>query len=459
MAKLQIKYRLEGKALPPRPIRVAIGGWGGSAERKKENGSEPEPWHCPAFIDGCTHGFELLYQYETECHVLNVNGKVSFQWSREGEPGGGADPRNDFTLSNPPPPTEYLFGTSLDIQAPPGYALRTEPHPRLFRDETQTVPAAFYGHVSSEWWPKKLFVVFKLPAPGQRHIFRKGEPYAQILFIPRNDEYVLSPMTPEEQAGRRKLEADIKLTKSLIAKRIWNSASGMEFNDHYVVLSRIYDREGLEGVEAAVREGVERYHQVVPEGKSVAEYLDLAKQAFDRKEFVEAKEILHLVLKLDSRSAEAHRQMAMLNWEQNVPRGAVIAMRQAVALQPNDPQYRATLAEMFRRVGRLDFAQQELEAALNLQPNEPEVLSKLGLTMAQRGMTAEGMQRCRTAASIDPRLPSPRYVMGLIYANTGRRDEARTEFEAALALDPNFTAAREALDRLSAPTPHTPTPS
>ena len=71
MAKLEIKYRAEGKALPPRPIRVAIGDWGGSAERKKENGSEPEPWHCPAFVDGCTHGFELLYQYETECHVLN----------------------------------------------------------------------------------------------------------------------------------------------------------------------------------------------------------------------------------------------------------------------------------------------------------------------------------------------------------------------------------------------------
>ena len=106
MAKLEIKYRAEGKAVPPRPIRVAIGDWGRLCERKKENGSEPEPWHCPAFVDACTHGFELLYQYETECHVLNTNGQVVFQWSRESEP-GGIDPRVDFTLSNPPPPTEY----------------------------------------------------------------------------------------------------------------------------------------------------------------------------------------------------------------------------------------------------------------------------------------------------------------------------------------------------------------
>src|SRR5437763_10423661 len=189
MAKLEIKYRAEGKALPPRPIRVAIGDWGGSAERKKENGSEPEPWHCPAFVDAYTHGFELLYQYETECHVLNTNGQVVFQWSRESEP-GGINPRVDFTLSNPPPPTEYLFSTSLDIQVPPGYVLRIEPHPRFYRDETETVAPAVCGQVQSDWWPKKLFVVFKNPPPGQRHIFRKGEPYAQALCIPRDDFFL-----------------------------------------------------------------------------------------------------------------------------------------------------------------------------------------------------------------------------------------------------------------------------
>src|SRR5437764_9547334 len=66
MAKLEMKYRLEGKALPPRPIKVAIGDWGGSAEQKKVHGSRPEAWHCPAFTDAFIHGFELLYQYAVE---------------------------------------------------------------------------------------------------------------------------------------------------------------------------------------------------------------------------------------------------------------------------------------------------------------------------------------------------------------------------------------------------------
>ena len=105
-------------------------------------------------------------------------GKNCILWDRAKEPGGLPGP-SEFTLSTPPPPQNYLFATGIDIQAPPGYALRTEPHPRFFADTTGTVPAVVYGHLHSEWWPKKLFVVFKIPAlPGQRHIFRKGEPYA-----------------------------------------------------------------------------------------------------------------------------------------------------------------------------------------------------------------------------------------------------------------------------------------
>jgi len=446
MAKLEIKYRLEGKALPPRPIKVAIGDWGGSAENRKENGSEPEPWHCPAFVDGCTHGFELLYQYDTECHVLNVNGVPTFQWSQETEP-GGVDPRNDFTLSNPPPPTEYLFITSIDIQAPPGYVLRVEPHPRYFRDMTYTVPACHCGHLLTEWWPKRMFMVFKAPPPGHRHIFRKGDPYAQVLVIPR-DQYVLQPMTPQERAKRLKLEEDIWLTKSLIAKRVWNSSSGVEFNDHYNVLLRAFERQGIEGVEAVVREGVAEYHRIVPEGKTIPEYLDLAKIAADEKEFVAAKELLHRVLKMDPRNAEVYALMAVLNWEQKVPKGAVVAMRQAVALQPDSIRYRMTLADLYRRVNRPDLAQRDIEAALNLSPNDPQILISLAMVLADRGMTQEAIERCRAAASIDPKSPVPLYSIGVIHTKAGQRDEAKAAFEAALAIDPNFVPARQSLDQM-----------
>src|SRR5688572_13056700 len=102
MANLQIKYRAEGKALPPRPIRVSLPGWGGSAAMKKENGSQPQPWHCPLFAAGCTHGVELIYQYDTECQVVNNGGDVRIIWDYASEPGGGAA-ASDFTVSLPFP--------------------------------------------------------------------------------------------------------------------------------------------------------------------------------------------------------------------------------------------------------------------------------------------------------------------------------------------------------------------
>jgi Flp pilus assembly protein TadD len=215
----------------------------------------------------------------------------------------------------------------------------------------------------------------------------------------------------------------------------------------------------MSGVEAIVREGVAEYHTVVPEGKTIQEYIDLVKSAQGQHKDVEAKEILHHILKMDPRCAEAHQRMAMLQWEKKVHGGALLSMQQAVALEPNAPQYRMGLADLFRRVGRLDYAQREIEAALKLQPNDPQALTFLGFTMAQRGMIAEGLERCRLAASIDPKSPAPYYMAGVILAGAGRRDEARAAFETTLTVDPNFAAARKSLEELSGPSPGTPVTS
>jgi len=368
MAKLDIKYRLEGKALPPRPIKVAIGDWGGSADWKKEHGSRPEAWHCPAFTDACIHGFELLYQYETELQVLNVNGKIEFRWSMDKEPGEGSDPRRDFVYTHPPA-IDYLFSTSLDIQVPPGYVLRIEPHPRFYRDETETVAPAVCGQVQTDWWPKRLFVVFKNPPPGQRHIFRKGEPYAQALCIPR-DDFSLTEMTPQERDARRKMEEEVLLAKSLIARRVWVSSENVVFTDYYAVLARAFARKGLEGVNEVVRESVEQYHQIVPPGKSVPQYLELAEAAIAKEQFIEAKEILSYVRdKIDPNNPEVFRQLAILQWNWKVPHGAVAAMQRAVELAPNQLTFRLDMASLYLLVKRPDLARQELQAALAIDPS------------------------------------------------------------------------------------------
>lgn len=449
MAKLTIKYRTTGGALPPRVPKVSFDTWAGSPDIKKENGSQPQPWHCPLHVAGCTHGVELIYPHETETQIINDNGNILIEWDREKDPKGANGPMN-FTLSMPAPPQNYLFATGLDLQPPPGYVLRAEAHPRFFADNTGTAPAALPGHIQSEWWPKKLFMVFKIPFPGQRHIFRKGDAYAQCLFIPEDDCEVVA-MTPEEEKYRRDLDNDIRVAKSLIGKRVWHSAGGIEFNDHYTVLARIHEKEGREGVDRLVRDAVHRYKTCVPSDLTIPAYLKLVAQYRSESRVTEAKEVLHHVMRMDPRNAEAFNRMSQLEWEVGVPFDAIRTQRHAVELQPNEPDYRRNLGEFYRRVGRLNEAQEQFAAALTLRPNDPEVLTVLGVVLAQLGRFGEALDRCQLAARLAPRIPTPHMAMGVICSQQGKTDEAKAHFEAALAADPNFIPARDALSNLRAP--------
>src|SRR5262249_12114480 len=147
----------------------------------------------------------------------------------------------------------YLFNTRLDVQTPPGYVLRTEPHPRYFTDDSGTVPLAMIGHLQNEWYPRSLFVVFRGPRQGQRHIFRKGEPFVQILVVPKRMDYDLTEMTSAEGTKRRELAGTIQRLKSDIAENIWHNPDNNEFNNHYKVLARAFARDGMVGVEEVLR--------------------------------------------------------------------------------------------------------------------------------------------------------------------------------------------------------------
>ena len=174
METLNVKYSTQENILPPQPIRFKIPGWAGGSD-KMEEGALSQPWHCLPFVEGSTYGLELVYPYATECHVINHQGIVRIEFDYRNEPGVTGGEFGYFSPRNSP--KNYFFAPKIDIQTPPGYVLRTEPHPRYFTDDTGTVPAAMIAHLQNEWYPRQIFFVFRIPWPGQRHIFRQGEPF------------------------------------------------------------------------------------------------------------------------------------------------------------------------------------------------------------------------------------------------------------------------------------------
>jgi Tfp pilus assembly protein PilF len=452
---IDAKFAVVDKGLPPQPIRMRLPGWGGAPDKRMENGSDPQPWHCRPFVDAATYGLELVYHYETECQVVNDNGQVRFEWDYANEPGVKLH-GEEFGLFDTRPARFYSFQASVDVQAPPGYVVQTQPHPRFFTDESGTVAPALIGHVQTEWFPKPLFVVFKIPAPGQRHIFRKGEPYAQIIFVPRQMAYRPTPMTPEEGDFRRQLWDDMQTSASYIATNVWHEPDGGESKNYYKVLARAFERDGIDGVKETVRAAMDRRRAAIPEGKTINEYLDLAREYQRQGKHVEAKDLLISVILRNPDNAEAASRLGILAMSMDLPAFALYLMKQAVTLQPQSAAYHANLGEILRRMNRLSEAEAAMRKSLELNPTDPQVLSNLGTVVAAQGRADEGLHLCRLAIASGARLPVVHFRAGTLLAQLGQIEQARACFLAALEINPGYVPAQRQLQQCSskAPLPH-----
>jgi tetratricopeptide (TPR) repeat protein len=447
--KLPIKYKAIGAAQPPRPIRIEVDGWGGPSEAKMVDGSNPQPWHCLPFIEGSAYGLELVYPHETECRIVNDKGVVRIEWEFADEPGGGLT-GFEFLLFSPVSASKYyLFNTRVDIQAPPGHVLRTEPHPRFFTDETGTCPLAMIGHLQAEWYPRLTFVVFRAPRPGERHVFRKGEPFAQILFVPRQVGYELTEMTDDEYARRQTLERAIQNARLEIAENVWRHPDNVQFNNHYKVLARAFAKEGLTGVEREVSGALARLEAGLPADKSVAEYLELGGKSFAADDFEDAYRLFAKAHALEPDNAEVLTNLGICFACFGGMDKAQELMQAAATIDPRNARYRWNLGELLRRIGRLDEAEASIRAALQLGGDSAAILSVLALILVQQGRKEEGLDAYRAAAANG--IPAEAHLrIGSVLAQQRHSVEARACFEAALAIDPRCAPARKALAALAA---------
>jgi hypothetical protein len=252
--RIELGYRAWNAAQPPRRIKLAIPGWAGD-DVPARDGARAQPWHCRPFVDAASYGIELVYGFETECRVSRADdGSVRFDgdFSAEIERARAAG-----TELTPPfgvfAPHHYGMSAALDVLPPPGHVLRVEPHPRFFTDTTGTVPAAVPGHIE-RFWPRMFFVVFKAPAPGETHVFRTGEPFAQLLVVPAQATYALAEMPPEQAEDRKTQDRQMTSLGFLLAKHLWQAENGLWFDDKYKQLLRIFRAGGMDAVREHLRQ-------------------------------------------------------------------------------------------------------------------------------------------------------------------------------------------------------------
>lgn len=193
---MKVLVRTREKRLAPRRTKLEIPGWAGERTPRAE-GAHEQPWHCALFSEGAQYGFELFYPYSNELRVETRDGRLHLEGDFGPCPEEGLQwpPFRDFGGDY------YTYQILLDLKVPPGFALRIEPHPRFYTDRTDTCPIAVQALIR-RWWPMMFFCVFKSPTEGRTHVFRPGEPFAQILVIPEEAPFELEDMGPEEAAER-----------------------------------------------------------------------------------------------------------------------------------------------------------------------------------------------------------------------------------------------------------------
>jgi tetratricopeptide (TPR) repeat protein len=435
-----IKVGAKSNDLPLQPIRISAPGWAGEPV-KIENGAAIQPFHCMPFVEGSTYGLELQYPHATECHVINDDGAPRFEWDFLNEPGGGLK-GGEFMFFSPIHNAKYyLFNTRLDIVPPPGSVIRTEPHPRYFTDDLGTVPLPMIGHLQNEWYPRPLFIVFRAPRLGQRHIFRKGEPYAQLLFVPQEAKYEITRMDPEEQAAREAMTEQIQFARNSICTKQWYNSTNNEQDNHYKVLAAAFAKGGYVEVEKKVREGAERQTLALPDDKSIAECMEIGRRHFDSSHYLDAANLFSYILRRDADNADAMNYLGICMVVLGNRPGGLKMMAQAVAARPNSPKFHRDLGEMLRRNGHFQQAEAAFQASLNLYPNNPDALSLLGLTQSQQGHLAEGLKSCQAAVAMARSMPGAHVRLGFVLGKLERKDDARASFAAAKAIAPGFDAA------------------
>lgn len=229
-----VKYRVIGPGLPPQRTQVPVPGWGGEPQPRAD-GSHEQVWHCTPFSEGAKYGFELIYPFDQELRVSQSGGKVKLDadWGRDPENGLMWPPFRPFGEGY------YSYQSVIDLKVPHGWAVRSEPHPRFYADPTDTTPLAVPALIRTEWWPMILFVIFKAPPEGVTHVFRKGEPFMQLIVIPSDPEIELEPMGEEEAAERELQSRRIRDSRPALAeKSTWLSATNTVFDGTYRHLLR-----------------------------------------------------------------------------------------------------------------------------------------------------------------------------------------------------------------------------
>ena len=195
-------------------------------EQKRLGGQTPPhavPYHCKPWVDGQTVGWTLFYGYLTSVDISGTNaGNIEVanldQLVQETQQ---TDIVSQFAKGH------FGVGSGYTLVTPPGYSILILPSPQA-PDGLEAIT----GLIESDWYPRQLFLVFKIPDAGNTIQLQHKTPLVRVVVVPRHEELSATPLS-ETESAQLEVKRQAYLADESTSDSRWQDANGHYFTHVY----------------------------------------------------------------------------------------------------------------------------------------------------------------------------------------------------------------------------------
>jgi tetratricopeptide (TPR) repeat protein len=181
-----------------------------------------------------------------------------------------------------------------------------------------------------------------------------------------------------------------------------------------------------------------------------SQYVNSAKQYFDKGEYQEAAIQYLNAIQVDKKFANAHYGLAQCYLRQHLWQMAYQELSVTVALEPENWQARMDTANLLFDSQQFEKAREQAVAILKGNPTDLKAQLLVALSDGQLGDLPKAIGEASQAVAASPSDGSPYVTLGALEQQAGKLDQAEQTLRKATTLDPKLVAARLALGGLYA---------
>lgn len=157
--------------------------------------------------------------------------------------------------------------------------------------------------------------------------------------------------------------------------------------------------------------------------------------------FAEAAASYRAILERNPDHADSLHLLGLITAEQSDPNAGILLIRRAMALVPNRAEHHHSLAQAYRRLGRMEDAVSEYRAAAAIRPDAVEIQSNLATALRLLGRHLEAAGHYRRAVALAPDSADMWYNLANALSETGPPEETEASYRRAIDLKPDFAYA------------------